>query len=199
MMRVRTLAVLAAAAMIVIVAAATSGFAQSGAPPADTPPAAEPTREQLELQISIMQDYIRKLEARMKEQQPQQGTDEVLAAAYRQTVLKQYESINRQADFINSAFEDHRLILKVSLVLVALVIVSGLLFSAMQLWQSLRAATMPLSNDIEISASKVRLTTSVIGVIVLAISLAFFYIFITTNLRIERAGGESLGTPVAPK
>jgi hypothetical protein len=63
--------------------------------------------------------------------------------------------------------------------------------------ESLKVAGTPLKNDLEISASKLRLTTSVLGLFVLAISLAFFYIFATTLMKIEFAGGNA-PPPLSP-
>ncbi len=107
------------------------------------------------------------------------------------SVIKQYDTLNAQTDLITQSFIEHRIILRISLALVALVVVSGVAFSALQLWQSLGVAGATMSNDLEISASKIRLTSSVIGVIVLAISLAFFYVFFATSLKVELAGTSS--------
>ena len=151
-----------------------------------------PTREQLETQVSILQEYIKRLEA-----QKAASSDDVDAAvlkAYKEAQVKQYESMVTQADLVNQAFYEQRFISRISLALVALVVVAGVTFSAMQLWQTIKVAGSPLSNDVEISASRIKLTTSVIGLIVLAISLAFFYVFFTINLRVERAGSS---TPVS--
>ncbi len=158
---------------------------------------AEPRREQLGLQLSIMRDYIDKLEQQAKG--PSENVDAEVLKAYRQAQLKQYESLITQSDLINQAFYEQRIILRISIALVALVVISGVFFSAVQLWQSLRVAGAALSSDLEISASKVRLTSSVIGVVVLVISLAFFYIFFSTNLKIERAGAQSQITQGPPK
>ena len=151
-----------------------------------------PTREQLETQVSILQEYIKRLEA-----QKAASSDDIDAAvlkAYKEAQVKQYESMVTQADLVNQAFYEQRFISRISLALVALVVVAGVTFSAMQLWQTIKVAGSPLSNDVEISASRIKLTTSVIGLIVLAISLAFFYVFFTINLRVERAGSS---TPVS--
>jgi hypothetical protein len=150
---------------------------------------AEPTREQLELQISIMRDYIKKLE--QGEPQIPVTVDTAVLKAYNDAQLKQYESLVRQADLINQSFYEQRIILRTSLFLVVLVVIAGVSFSAVQLWQGLGAAGMPLSNELEISASKIRLTSSVIGIIVLSISLAFFYVFVSGSLKVERASAPS--------
>jgi hypothetical protein len=167
---------------------------RAAAQPAD---GVQPTREELELQISIMRDYIKKLE-QAAAPSAAVTVDPAVLKAYNDAQLKQYESLSRQADLINESFYEQRIMLRTTLFLVALVVIAGVSFSAIQLWQGLRAAGAPLSNELEISASKVRLTSSVIGVVVLTISLAFFYVFVSSSLRIERAGA-SLATTQAPK
>jgi hypothetical protein len=190
MMLWRRMLLLAVLTVIVVAGVNPRALAQSSG-------TAEPTREQLDLQISIMRDYIDKLEQQTKGQT--ENVDPTVLQAYRQAQLKQYESLITQADLINQAFYEQRIILRISIALVALVVISGVFFSAVQLWQSLRVAGATMSSDLEISASKVRLTSSVIGVVVLVISLAFFYIFFSTNLKIERAGAQSPITQGAPK
>lgn len=179
-----------------LVAAAVAGGApspllaqQNAAQPTARQDAAapEPTREHLQLQLDIMRKYIDELEQRAKAAAADSESE--VAKAYRAAQLKQYESIITQTDIINQSFYEQRGILRISLALVALVVIAGVIFSGIQLWQSLKAASAPLANDLEISLTKIRLTSSVIGVMVLGISLAFFYVFFTANLKVERAGG----------
>lgn len=180
-----------------LVAASVAAAAQSpllaqqnaAQPAAQDAAASEPTREQLQLQLDIMRKYIEELEQRAKAAAT--DSDSTVAKAYRAAQLKQYESIITQTDIINQSFYEHRSILRISLALVALVVIAGVIFSGLQLWQSLKVASAPLANDLEISLTKIRLTSSVIGVMVLGISLAFFYVFFTANLKIERTGTPS--------
>jgi hypothetical protein len=184
--------VVAAALTIVLISSPAKRVqAQSGG--------AEPTREELQLQISIMRDYIKKLETGKKPDDTGDGeaaprlpdnVDPDVLKAYKEAQLKQYESLVQQADLINQSFYEQRIILRTSLFLVVLVVIAGVSFSAVQLWQGL-GAVGALSNELEISASKVRLTSSVIGVVVLTISLAFFYVFVSGSLKVERAGSSS--------
>jgi hypothetical protein len=193
----RHIFIFAVMAALIIAGSRTPAVAQAA-------PAAEPTREDLQLQISIMKDYVAKLEQQVRQQpntngeQPPTAVDPQVLEAYTNaqlkryaSVIKQYDTLNAQTDLITQSFIEHRIILRISLALVALVVVSGVAFSALQLWQSLGVAGATMSNDLEISASKIRLTSSVIGVIVLAISLAFFYVFFTTSLKVELAGTSS--------
>lgn len=57
-------------------------------------------------------------------------------------------------------------------------VVSGVVFSGVQLVMAMRAKTPPGNIELEASMKNLRLTTSVTGVAVLVISLAFFYLFI---------------------
>jgi len=173
------------AALAMLAAMASPGQAQSNPQPAPPPTDQQATREQLLTQIAILKNYIKELQ---DQNAKTAALDPEIVRAYREAVLTQYEGIKKQAEIVNTAFADHRLILFGSLLLVGVVIASGIVFSWLQLRESLRVAGQAPSNDIEISTSKLRLTTSVIGVIVLAISLAFFYIFATTMLKIEVAG-----------
>jgi hypothetical protein len=179
--------VMAALAIAVFCGCAQRAHAQAAEPQP------EPSREELQLQISIMRDYIKKLQ---DSGQPKPATaepalspdvDPQVLRAYNDAQLKQYQSLVQQADLINQSFYEQRIILRTSLFLVALVVIAGVSFSAVQLWQGVGVAGKPLSNELEISASKVRLTSSVIGVVVLAISLAFFYVFVSGSLKVERA------------
>jgi hypothetical protein len=62
--------------------------------------------------------------------------------------------------------------------LVILVVVAGVLLSAYQLWKSLHVAGVQTSSELELSAKSVRVTSSVAGIIILVISIAFLYIYV---------------------
>jgi hypothetical protein len=73
--------------------------------------------------------------------------------------------------------------------LVAFVTIAGIAFAGFQLWKSVTVAGVQVSNDLEISASKVRVTSSVVGVVVLVISLVFLYLYTTEIYQIRIMGG----------
>jgi hypothetical protein len=131
---------------------------------------AEPTREQLELQISIMRDYIKKLEQNA-------GANAELQAAYIQAKKKEYQYMIAAMDLNIAAYQTARIASDVILGLVCLVVIAGILFAGFQLWKSVSVAGVQATNDLELSASKVRVTSSVVGVVVLIISLALLYIY----------------------
>ncbi len=61
--------------------------------------------------------------------------------------------------------------------LVVIVVIAGVLFAAFQLWKSVSVAGVQLNSELEISAKNVRITSSIVGVVVLVISIAFLYIY----------------------
>jgi hypothetical protein len=151
-----------------VVAFLTNTFAA-----AESKDAAEPTREQLQLQISIMQDYAKKLEAELKGR----PANAELEKAYIEAQKKQYEYLIALMDVNIRAFRAQRFASAVILFLVVLVVVAGTGFAGFQLWKSVSVAGVQASSELELSASKVRVTSSVVGVIVLTISLVFLYIY----------------------
>jgi hypothetical protein len=48
-----------------------------------------------------------------------------------------------------------------------------------QLWKSISTAGVQLNSEIEMSAKNVRITSSVVGIVVLVVSIAFLYIYTT--------------------
>lgn len=135
----------------------------------------EPTREQLQLQISILQDHIKKLEADAKNQSG--IADPVLEKAYTETKKKEYEYLAAMMDLNIAVFQAQRYASLVILVMVVVVVLAGTTFAGFQLWKSISAAGVQPSSDLELSASKVRVTSSTVGVVVLTISLIFLYIY----------------------
>ena len=97
-----------------------------------------------------------------------------------------YQKFRKQLmDHAQAGFLWQRRASSVLLILVVIVVTAGVIFSAAQLWRTLHMG-QPLQNtDLEISASKIRITSSVVGVVVLALSLVFLYLFIEQVYRIE--------------
>jgi hypothetical protein len=142
---------------------------------AETKPPVEPTREQLQLDISLLQDHIKKLESELKSRPA--NVDPILQKAYIEAERKYYEYLAAIMDIRIRAFQTQRLASNVILLLVVLVVVAGIMFAGFQLWKSVSVAGVQQSNELELSASKVRVTSSVVGVVVLTISLVFLYIY----------------------
>jgi hypothetical protein len=149
-----------------------------GTAPTHTQPASEPepTREQLQTQISILLDQIKALQAANTNTQAA-SIDPDLRSAYLEAKKKEYEYVTKVMELNIEAFNAQRWSAYVILFLVVVVVISGISFSGFQLWKSISVAGVQTTNELELSASKVRITSSVVGIIVLMISLAFLYIY----------------------
>ena len=101
-----------------------------------TPPASEPepTREQLQTQISILLDQIKALQAANTNTQAA-SIDPDLRSAYLEAKKKEYEYVTK-----------------------VMVVISGISFSGFQLWKSISVAGVQTTNELELSVSKVRIT-----------------------------------------
>jgi len=71
-----------------------------------------------------------------------------------------------------------------------LVVRAGGAFAGLQLWTGIHAG-IQTSNELELSASRARVTSSVIGVVELAISMAVLYVYISDVYPIRVVGGEA--------
>src|SRR5262249_36635471 len=111
------------------------------------------------------------------ESESQDNVNPILQRAYIDAQKKQYEYLTAMMDVRIRAFHTQRLASNVVLLLVVLVVVAGIAFAGFQLWKSVSIAGVQATNELEVSASKVRVTSSVVGVVVLTISLVFLYIY----------------------
>lgn len=93
-------------------------------------------------------------------------------------LVKRADSNIAQLDWQRSASEK-------LLWVVVFVVFSGVGFSGYQLWRSTRAGHSPGEATLELEAQRIRVTSSVVGVVVLAISMAFFYFFLVEVYRIR--------------
>jgi hypothetical protein len=180
--------------VFLIISSATAIPTNSSAA-AELKDAAEPTREQLQLQISIMQDYVKKLEADLKSR-PAENAE--LEKAYIETRKKEYEYLTAMMDVNIRAFQAQRFASSVILFLVVLVVVAGTGFAGFQLWKSVSVAGVQASSDLEVSASKVRVTSSVVGVVVLTISLVFLYIYANDIYHLRVIGQADMPAEARP-
>lgn len=64
------------------------------------------------------------------------------------------------------------------LILVVIIVISGLLLAAYQLRVAAKSGGPQSSTELEASAAKVRITSSSVGIVVLTISLLFFYLYV---------------------
>jgi hypothetical protein len=149
----------------------------------------EPTREQLQTQVSIMTDHIKKLEAQLSAS----PASAELQQAYFEAKKKEYQYVTALMDANIAAFDAQRVASHVILSLVVLVVVSGTAFAGFQLWKSVTVGGVQ-SSDLELSASRVRVTSSVVGVVVLTISLVFLYIYVHEIYQIRPVGVPTVST-----
>jgi hypothetical protein len=151
------------------------GTVQMHTQPAGEP---EPTREQLQTQISILLDQVKTLQAANTQATTQAASiDPELRSAYVEAKKKEYQYIAKVMELNIEAFNAQRWSSYAILFLVVVVVISGISFSGFQLWKSISVAGVQTSSELELSAAKVRITSSVVGIVVLTISLAFLYIY----------------------
>jgi hypothetical protein len=138
----------------------------------------QPTREQLNIQISIMKDQIKSLSEQNKQYRERaEIMDQKVYDAYLELKRSEFDYYKQLMGVNLAVFHVQRIASYVVLFLVFVVVTSGVLFSGFQLWKSVSIAGVQASSDLEVSAAKVRVTSSVVGIVVLAISLAFLFIY----------------------
>jgi hypothetical protein len=130
-----------------------------------------PTPEQLKTQIEMLQDQI----ADLKAQAALRESD--LYPKYIEAKKKEYDYQVKLMDLNLETFQTQWLQTYTVMALVVLVVVAGVCFSAFQLWKSVGVAGVQLNSELEMSAKNVRITSSVVGVVVLVISIVFLYIY----------------------
>jgi hypothetical protein len=160
--RVRTAALAVLAVAMFLVAEASTAQVSGAEPnkaaePSAALPEGQPTYEQLQTQILLLKESINRLE------QPAH-----LQFLQYQAAVMEMNISQLKAQWVAGY---------VVLALVALVVLAGTTFAAFQLWKSVTIGGVQGSHDLELSASRVRVTSSVVGVVVLAISLGFLYIY----------------------
>jgi len=62
--------------------------------------------------------------------------------------------------------------------LVSIIVLAGVAFSGFQLWQAARLGVPQAETKLEIATNQFRLTSSVVGIVVLGMSFFFFYLFV---------------------
>lgn len=98
---------------------------------------------------------------------------------------KYYSYLGQKADINIEQFNWQRRASERLMWLVILVVFSGVVFSGVQLWRAANIKDLGGESTIEIEARKIKITTSVVGVVVLAISIIFFYFFLIEVYRVK--------------
>ena len=121
---------------------------------------------------------------------------EALSAQYDDdiAVMKQYQSVLAWELFASN----------VSLWLVAFIVLAGVGFAGVQLWQAVQKGAPQAETQLEIAATKFRLTSSVVGIVVLGMSYFFFYLFVKdiyplTPVNVEASQHNHSGSLMRPE
>lgn len=96
-----------------------------------------------------------------------------------------YAYRTRKSEMNISQFEWQQYASEYLLWLVVIVVVSGIVFSGYQLWKASSIEDLGKESSIELSVQKIKVTSSVVGVVVLAISIIFLYLFLIEVYRVE--------------
>ena len=97
---------------------------------------------------------------------------------YTITALRQ-----RTAAFAWQAFAS-----KIIFWLVVILVLSGIAFSGIQFWFGLRRGTAADTGEVNVSLEGVKVRSQFLGVVTLALSLAFFYLYLRTVYPIVEGG-----------
>ncbi len=98
---------------------------------------------------------------------------------------KYHEYLAEKADINLEQFLWQRRASEFLLWLVVAVVISGICFSGIQLWRASSLSGTSTDSTIEIAAQKIKVTSSVVGVIVLTISIVFLYFFLIEVYRVK--------------
>jgi hypothetical protein len=98
---------------------------------------------------------------------------------------KYHEYLAKKADINLEQFLWQRRASEFILGLVVAVVISGISFSGLQLWRASNLSSISTDSTIEIAAQKIKVTSSVVGVIVLTISIVFLYFFLVEVYRVK--------------
>ncbi len=94
----------------------------------------------------------------------------------------------KELEIIKETFEwqgDASIVLLYLVVFIALI---GIIFSGFQLWKAYKLSDPQPETTLEVSAGKIRITSSVVGIIILTISLGFMYLFLQEVYPIREVG-----------
>ena len=95
-------------------------------------------------------------------------------------------------DYNRRVFEWQMTSTMVSFWMVIALVLAGLAFAAIQFWRAMRATAGDpgLNTDLELSGKGLKVSSPVLGVIILTISLGFFYLYLLHVYPIEHVRGD---------
>jgi len=106
------------------------------------------------------------------------STNSRINQKYIEARIANYDHLIDMMKVQEAVFEWQHMAGNVILILVVVVVLSGVGFSGLQLYKAVTEGGPQASSELEVSATKFRVTSSVVGIIVLTLSLAFLYLFI---------------------
>lgn len=96
-----------------------------------------------------------------------------------------YDYSKKKNDVIIELFAWQKHASEILMWVVILLVISGISFSGVQLFNASRLGAVQGETSFEIAASRLKITSSVVGLIVLAISVIFFYLFLIEVYRMK--------------
>lgn len=106
-------------------------------------------------------------------------------AAFDKYQVQYYAFLGQQIEVAIENFRWQQRASEVLMWTVLAVVFSGLGFSGYQLYHATRLGKDPAASEIEVSTNKVRVTSSIVGLVVLFMSIAFLYLFLIEVYRIK--------------
>ena len=109
-------------------------------------------------------------------------------ALYEKSLQDYYAYRSKGLEHRRSVFEWQLFSAKIIFIIVILLVAIGILFAAIQFKQGISKqndASSDLSTELELSTQSVRINSPVLGVIILFISLGFFYLYLVHIYPIE--------------
>jgi hypothetical protein len=195
-------AVVIAAVLFAGVARAESCADLTGAPQFETPRTLDEAKQQIEqfrAVLAIRENCIRQLAIAIDllnnkiEQAQSDGSAsnvavnsaDLLDAKYREAFAAYYAYQEQMMNVSERLFRWQQRASEISMWVVFCVVAAGVAFSGVQLWASVSKGGPQPKSKLELSAQRFRIQTSVVGLVVLIISLAFFYLFLVKVYEIN--------------
>ena len=124
-------------------------------------------------------EFLRNLEEELARGSTDNDSNLRIVKAYIEYQSARYDHLTKILELQIDILEWQGIASNIVLSLVVIVVLAGIGFSAFQLKKSLDLGRPQAESELELSASKIRISSSVTGIIILALSLGFLYLFAT--------------------
>jgi hypothetical protein len=101
-----------------------------------------------------------------------------------------HEQYLNQMAFTQKVFDFQAFSSKIIFAFVLVIVLCGLAFAAIQFYKSMKVVNKEDPTNVEISLSGVKVSSSILGVIILVISLVFFYLYLIYVYPIKQVDTE---------